>query len=137
MTTPDTPTPSSGPLCAACGENAVVNWGRRLTQDEVADLVTGERERRAQLLLLADPQLPPPAFGPLPTGDGMTRTIYACAPHAITLEAAALIHQNTCTAPNPASLPGCDCTPETPKPAPPDDETAPFQLPEHWLPAGG
>ena len=131
---PDTPTPT-GPACTACGEAAVVNWQRRPTEQELADLIATEQERRAQLLLLADPQLPPPEFGPLPTADGMTRTVYACAQHAITMDAASRIHASTCTAPNTANLPGCDCTPE---PLPPPEPTISLAqvLPDHWLPAG-
>jgi hypothetical protein len=108
-----------------------VNWQRRPTADEVGALIETEVERRTQLLILADQQLPRPNFGPLPTADGMTRAVYACAGHAITLEGAAHVHQSTCTAPNPADLPGCDCTPDMPEP-----EVAPTpsaQLPDHWI----
>lgn len=134
MATP-TPAPPLGPLCAACGDGAVVNWQRRPTADEVTAIVAVEVERRQQLLLLADPQLPPPEFGPLPAGDGMTRTVYACAQHAITLDGAARIHEATCTAPNPDDLPGCNCSPETPAPEPLDNGPR-VQLPDHWLPSG-
>ncbi|MGE7439615.1 hypothetical protein [Kitasatospora sp. NPDC001175] len=37
--------------------------------------------------------------------------VYACALHAIGLDAAAHIHQTTCTAPDPAHVPACNCTP--------------------------
>jgi hypothetical protein len=37
--------------------------------------------------------------------------VYACGPHAIGLDAAAHIHQATCTAPDPARVPACSCTP--------------------------
>jgi hypothetical protein len=48
------------------------------------------------------------------------------------MDAAALVHASSCTAPNEADLPGCDCTPE-PLPEPePVDEPAPTLLPEHW-----
>ncbi|MFI5814841.1 hypothetical protein ACIA7S_28280 [Streptomyces sp. NPDC051643] len=117
--------------CVACGGDALVSWQRRPTETEVADVVAAEKDRRAERLLLADPDLPPPEFGPLPTADGMTRTVYACGQHAIDLDAAALVHTSSCTAPNPANLPGCDCTPETPPHEPLDDE--PMPLPEHWI----
>ncbi|MFE5037171.1 hypothetical protein [Streptomyces sp. NPDC056683] len=133
---PPAPTPapvvSTGPFCAACGEPAAVNWARRPTADEVAEVIRNELARREQLLLLTDPQLPRPDFGPLPTSDGMTRTVYACADHAISLDGASLIHECTCTAPNPADLPGCDCTPETPDPDPMDAPLAARTLPAHW-----
>jgi hypothetical protein len=111
-----------------------VNWRRQPTEAEVADVIAVEVDRRTQLLLLADPELPRPDFGPLPTGDGMTRTVYACAVHAISLEGAARVHASACTAPNEAHLPGCDCTPGTPAPAPMDDPARP--LPDHWITGG-
>jgi hypothetical protein len=131
---PVTPLPA-GPRCAACSGAAVVHWLRRPTDDEVADAVRVEQDRRAERLLLADPQLPKPEFGPLPTGDGMTRAVYACGPHAITMDAAAHIHASSCTAPNNADLPGCDCTPE-PLPYSPVEEEAAAPLPDHWVTGG-
>lgn len=127
-----TPLPSGGPTCYDCGNAAVVNWRRRPTDAEVAAIIAAEEARRAALFELRNKALPDPEFGPLPTGEGMTRTIYGCAQHAITLDAAARIHQSTCTAPDPDLLPGCNCTPETPEP-----ETPPVVddgLPDHWLP---
>lgn len=133
---PAAPAVPTGPTCAACGDEAVVHWRRRLTDDELAVHVRLEQERRDQALLLADPQLPAPVFPPLPTGEDDTRTIYTCGPHAITMDAAALIHQSSCTAPNDADLPGCDCTPEAHAADPTEDE-APSRLPAHWLADGG
>lgn len=131
---PSAPTPlPTGPTCAACGDAAVVNWRRRLTDDELAAHIAAEQERRDQALLLADPQQPPPVFPPLPDGSDDTRTVYACGPHAIHMDAAALIHQGSCTAPNPDHLPGCDCTPEA-LPEPADEE--PSRLPAHWQTGG-
>lgn len=130
---PETEDP--GPSCVTCGAEAVVNWRRRPTAAEVAEIVAAEQDRRAALLTLADPQAPPPEFGPLPTGADMTRTLYACATHAITLEGAALIHQSKCTAPmNTAKLPGCNCTPEATVQTPPGESSPPSQLPDHWMP---
>ncbi|WP_128381266.1 hypothetical protein [Streptomyces cavernae] len=111
-----------------------MNWLRRPTGAEVADAIAAEEKRREDLLLLADQQLPTPEFGPLPTGNGMTRSVYACATHAITLDAASRIHASSCMAPDPAVLPGCDCTPEVQAPTPPSD-SVPVKLPEHWFPA--
>jgi hypothetical protein len=129
----------TGPVCGACGETAVVNWQRRATDDELAEHVAAEQSRRDQVLLLADPQLPPPVFPPLPTGDDMTRTLYACADHAIDMDAAARIHASACTAPNEVGQHGCDCSPEPhpqPDPAAAEPEPEPSGLPTHWLPGG-
>jgi hypothetical protein len=114
---------------------AIVHWLRRLTDDELDEVRRIESERRAEVLRLADPQLPAPAFPSLPSGEDFTRTVYACGPHAITMDAAALVHASSCTAPNDADLPGCDCTPEPAPDAPPEEE--PVQaLPDHWVTGG-
>ena len=124
---PDSPTPdipTNGPPCTQCGANAVVHWTRRLTDDEFDAYVALEQARRDNATLLADPQLPKPDFAPLPTPEDCVRTVYACADHAIGLEAASLIHEKTCTAPP------CNCTPE---PAPPPElEPTPAPLPDSW-----
>lgn len=125
----------TGPACTACGAVAIVHWLRRPTYAEVDEERVREGRRRMELLRLADPQRPRPEFGPLPTGDGMTRTVYACGPHAITMDAAALIHASSCTAPNDADLPGCDCTPE-PVPDAPMEEEFMAPLPDHWATGG-
>lgn len=135
-TPPTAPAMPSSPACAACGDEAVVHWQRRPTDEELAEVVQAEKDRREQLLLLADPRLPAPQFGPLPTADGMTRTVYSCGPHAITMDAAALIHGAGCTAPNDADLPGCDCTPEPHPGTAVDEDPAENRLPAHWLPGG-
>ena len=138
-TPPQTPAATTGaPVCAACGIEAVVHWRRRPTDDELAELAATEQARRDELLLLADPQQPAPQFGPLPTADDTTRTVYACASHAIGLDAASLIHQATCSAPNEQHLPGCDCTPEalptTPTEEPDDGSLS--RLPASWTNGG-
>jgi hypothetical protein len=134
-TAPPAPAVLAGPVCAACDSTAVVQWLRRPTDTETAEAVRMEQERRDRIVLLADPQLPAPAFPPPPTCEDLVRTVYACASHAITLDAAALIHAGTCTAPNRADLPGCDCTPEQP-PRDLIDEPSGPELPAHWV-AGG
>lgn len=57
--------------------------------------------------------------------------VYGCGQHAITLDAAALVHQPECPAPDPGHLPACGCTPEPAEPV-----TAPGQdvitLPTGW-----
>lgn len=130
--TPAEPAPiPSSPACGACGTEAVVNWRRRPTDDELAQHVALEQSRRDERLALADPQLPPPVFPPLPTADDTTTTVYSCGPHAITMDAAALIHAGSCSAPNETGANGCDCTPEEPVSAPPL-EASPSRLPQHW-----
>ena len=58
--------------------------------------------------------------------------VLACATHGITLELAAHVHAPTCTAPNPAHLPACDCTPEPLPPAEPFTPAPPQNLPASW-----
>jgi hypothetical protein len=126
----DVLTPPAGPSCAACTTPAAVSWRRRPTEAELADVIAVEQARRDQELLLADPQLPAPEFGALPAGDDMTRTVYACATHAIPLGAAALVHASGCAAPHTA----CDCTPEAaPAPTPMDDSVTARPLPDTWI----
>ncbi|MFI5880806.1 hypothetical protein [Streptomyces sp. NPDC051554] len=125
----------AGPVCAECMGPAVVHWQRRPTCDELDDILRTEGNRRVQALKLADVQKPAPTFPPLPTAADTTRIVHACATHAITIEAAALIHASFCTAPNEADLPGCDCTPE-PWPAAPVEEEQVWALPDHWVSGG-
>jgi hypothetical protein len=124
---PDTPAPDpqpTGPACSVCGAPACVHWQRRLTDAEFADYLALVQGRRDELTELADQQKPPPDFGPLPAPDEVMRTVYGCLDHAISLDAASLVHAKTCTAPP------CDCTPE---PAPkPEPEPDPQQLPPGW-----
>lgn len=122
-------TTATGPQCTLCGGTAVVNWQRRLTADEVADAQAKEQARRTEATLLADPQMPPPVFGPLPDCADWTAIVYGCMQHAIARNAAALVHQGICTAPNADDLPGCDCVPE---PATPEPEPEPVVLPPGW-----
>ncbi|MFE2969906.1 hypothetical protein ACFXKC_40815 [Streptomyces sp. NPDC059340] len=140
LNTPPSPEPPAepaptGPACVACGLPALVHWVRRLTDDELDEVRRVESERRAEVIRLAYPQLAPPVFPPLPTGEDFTRTVYSCGPHAITMDAAALVHASSCTAPNDTDLPGCDCTPE-PAPAAPVEEIAAAPLPDHWVTGG-
>ncbi|MFD9632841.1 hypothetical protein [Streptomyces violascens] len=127
------PAPAPAPMrltCRACDATPLVHWRRRLTDEEFAAYVAVEQARRDLETLLADPQKPAPVFGPLPTADDTTRVVHACGQHAIGIDAAALIHAKTCTAPNPATLPGCDCTPEPPLPPEPAPTASP--LPASW-----
>ncbi len=108
-----------GPACEACGSTAVVHWRRRLTDDELAAHVAMEESRRESAALF-DSRHPVPEFGRLPHADECTVCVYACADHAISLEAAARIHRATCTAPSAHDLPGCDCAPEPAVPPTPE-----------------
>lgn len=140
MTTPPTPVPtppavvtptsaSLGCSCAGCLAAPLVQWQRRPTADELAAVVAVEQSRRDQVLAAADPEQPAPEFGPLPTAAETTIAVFGCGPHAISMDLAALIHAFDCTAPDPAVLPGCNCTPE---PAPEPMHTAAQALPDHW-----
>lgn len=127
---PDTPTAPAINGCTLCGEPARVHWLRRLTPTEISVEQAIEQGRRDAALLLADPQLPAPDFGPLPTCEDYTHTVYGCVHHAIAQDAAALVHLATCTAPDAAHLPGCNCTPENAPEPPPAVPTPP--LPPGW-----
>jgi hypothetical protein len=69
--------------CAACPDDAVVQWAKTAPDDAGAV------------------------------------TVFACAVHAITLDAAAQTHAPDCTAPQPGTPTPC-CTPLPPPPADPD-----------------
>jgi hypothetical protein len=47
-----------------------------------------------------------------------TVPVFGCDQHLIGLDLAAHVHEASCTAPDPAALPGCGCTPE---PLPPQE----------------
>lgn len=131
ITPTDAPQPRSGPACTLCGAPPpLVSWQRRLTDQELADHHALLDAQHAERLLLADPQLPAPAQPELPPADDCTRIVYACYNHVITEAAAARTHQATCTAPDEADLPGCNCTPEPP-PEPDPLPEAPV-LPPGW-----
>ncbi|MFE2712225.1 hypothetical protein ACFXKI_09605 [Streptomyces mirabilis] len=112
-----------------------MNWQRRLTDDELAEHVSAAEQRREQVVLMADPQLPAPVFPPLPDGSGDTHLLLACSEHAIDKDLAGRIHQKICTAPNEIGRWGCDCTPE-PAPVAPVEEIAAAPLPDHWVTGG-
>lgn len=142
--TKSTPAPALpatvGPVCALCGVPVGsdagrfgASWQRRLTDDELDAHVALEQGKRDQRILLADPQQPPPDFGPLPQASECTAPVYACGTHVIAQEAAALVHAKECTAPNPDHLPGCDCTPEPAPQAAVAAEPEAMRLPAHWI----
>ncbi|MEU5426843.1 hypothetical protein AB0H73_14735 [Streptomyces olivoreticuli] len=141
MTNPPEPVlvpPVTGPSCRLCGVRAAVHWQRRLTDGEFAAHLEFEQQRRDRITLLADPDGSAPVFGPMPAPGDCTTPVFACASHAITLDAAALIHAKSCTAPDAGDLPGCDCTPE-PAPEPDSDPhltDLPDVLPPGWSARG-
>jgi hypothetical protein len=97
---------------STCGNPAVVQWSRRPTASELTALIYAEQARRDEVVLLANPDLPAPAFGDLPTAADTVVAVYGCVQHAVSADLAPFVHQSVCTAPNPASLPKCDCAPE-------------------------
>ncbi|MFJ8606384.1 hypothetical protein ACIRH0_04220 [Streptomyces sp. NPDC093675] len=126
---PPSPTPGcSGPGCLV---PPLVQWQRRPTEAELGAAVAKEQARREQLLAAADPEQPPPVFGPLPTLQDVTVSRFGCGTHAIAIDLAALIHGPDCTAPDPTLLPGCNCTPEPPPETGPL-HSEPLPLPDHW-----
>jgi hypothetical protein len=118
--------------CTLCGSAAVVQWAKRPTAAELASAASLVTERHAERVLLADPQLAPPVSPALPTATDTTVPVYACVNHAITLDGASLIHASTCTAPNVANLPHCDCTPEPPIASVPSTPDPVAVLPPGW-----
>ena len=120
--TPALPSPTPG--CSTCGDQPIAQWQRRPTSTELATLIAAEETRRAEALLLADPENPP-IFPPLPSLDDTTMAVYACPEHAIHLDLAARIHAADCT--------GCDCDPEPlPAPTPMPGEAPTVTLPTGW-----
>lgn len=110
---------SIGTTCGHCGGAPEVQWQRRPTPGELAVLVAAAEARRAEILALADPQQPPPVFGPLPAYETTSVAVYACREHAVHAEHASRVHLPDCSAPHVAHLPECDCEPEPhPDPVP-------------------
>ncbi|MEW2518141.1 hypothetical protein [Actinacidiphila alni] len=109
---------------ADCTGTVVVHWQRHLLPDEVAAQEAIEQDRRATILIEADPQLPAPEFPPMDFSSA-TALVHSCAQHALSIDAASVVHQATCTAP-----PVCDCTPD---PVPqPDPLIDPPAMPAGW-----
>jgi hypothetical protein len=123
--------PAARPVCHCTGCTAVplVQWRRRLTSAELATEQAAEVARRAERYLLRDTQKPDPVEGPMPTMADYTHAVYACGPHAIGKDAAALVHAADCAGPNSTVLPDCGCTPE---PAPAPVPLPAQELPAHW-----
>ena len=129
--------PSPGPTChgTGCRAQPLVSWRRRLNPAELAAELAAEQARREERLLLRDTQQPMPVYGPMPTSADLVHAVYACGPHAIDMDAAALVHAADCAGPNSATLPECGCTPEA---APAPEPLVEQELPAHWTaaPAG-
>jgi hypothetical protein len=94
-----------------CDQNAALQWTRRPTEAELETIVAAEEQRRADLLAISEPNNPP-NFPTLPTAADTTVPAYGCVTHEVSGDLSVRVHQASCTAPNPANLPGCDCTPE-------------------------
>lgn len=45
------------------------------------------------------------------SADNNLANVFACSAHQLSIDVACLTHQSTCTAPNTANLPLCDCQP--------------------------
>ena len=141
MTTPThKPTPQDTPLpppqtpgCSytGCTNPPLVQWQRRPTAAELKPIVDAEQARRHQILTDADSQRPAPVFRSMPGQRDTTIAIFGCNTHAISMDLAARVHAPNCTAPDPAVLPGCNCTPE-PLPPPEPMHAAALALPDHW-----
>lgn len=125
--------PKPKPVChgTGCTVRPLVQWRRRLTAIELATELAAEQARRAERYTLRDTQQPEPDFGLMPTAADYTRAVYACGSHAISMDAAPMVHAADCSGPNSPALPACDCTPEpsTPTPLPVQE------LPDHWVTA--
>lgn len=105
MTTPAPPVPPPPPCGhSGCALPAAVHWTRRLTASELAEIPAEQQNPDMQLM------------------------VYACGPHAINLDLAAHIHQSSCSGPNAAALPTCDCVPEPL----PTDGSGTKTLPTGW-----
>ena len=128
------PTVRTDLVCHAttCSETPLVHWQRRLTADEVDIEHAIERHKRDGWLELRDVEQPMPDYGPLPDPSSYSYLVYACADHAIDMDAAGLVHQNTCAGPDSDALPLCDCDPE-PAPAPRPRPVQP--VPARWAAA--
>jgi hypothetical protein len=116
------------PDCYAsdCTTPSLVHWQRRLTPAEVEAAHQAEQQRRD------DRETPFPDGIPLPDPAEMSHLVHACGQHAIGIDAAALIHQKTCSGPDSPALPACDCTPEKQ----PEPRVRPEQqVPDHWASA--
>jgi len=71
-----------------CPAAPLVQWQRRPTEAELAALVEVEQSKRDAVLAAADAEEPGPVFGPLPTAADTTIAVYACGPHAISMDLA-------------------------------------------------
>lgn len=136
MSTPELAAPPplpSGPVCshAGCTGRVVAQWRRRPTDGELDAHVALEETRREERLLLADPQLPPPVFPPLPSAEDTVIAVFACARHAIDIDLASRVHAADCRAPHEEHLPVCDCEPEPLPESESVEETV--TLPTGWI----
>lgn len=124
---------TEGRICAGpgCADDPRVQWSRRPTSAELDAILA-----RATALNQAAEQDQPPELAPPPTKGTSVIAVQACGRHAIGMDLAAHIHAADCTAPDPAHLPACGCTPEPlPAPTPPSTQDT-VELTTGWtLPA--
>ncbi|MFE2352201.1 hypothetical protein [Kitasatospora cineracea] len=120
------------PTCwrPGCPAPLVAQWQRRPTQAELDDQAAAALAARTAALAAAGLDPAAAAAIPAPTPSTSTRAVHACADHAITMDLAQHVHQDTCTAPGSA-LPSCSCTPE-PLPVPPSAPPT-TTLPTGWV----
>lgn len=108
---PSPPVPAVAHACghSGCAADVVVQWSRRPTAQEIADLPPDQQATAATTT---------------------TVQVFACAAHAITPALAGRVHAAACAGPNASALPSCGCTPEAlPTDPPPDPDTV---LPPGW-----
>ncbi|MCX5209824.1 hypothetical protein OG689_11060 [Kitasatospora sp. NBC_00240] len=108
-----------------------VQWSRRPSEAELANIVAAEQVRRDEIIAAADPEQPAPQFDPLPTAADIHVAVHACSEHPISMDLATLTHAATCTTPLLGKLPSCGCTPENA--APPTPPPATVTLPTGWV----
>jgi hypothetical protein len=47
------------------------------------------------------------------SGTNAVTAEFGCVNHQLSIDLSTMLHQSSCTAPNVANLPSCDCTPQT------------------------
>ncbi|MGW2580844.1 hypothetical protein ACWCYZ_05805 [Streptomyces virginiae] len=116
--------------CTACGADAVVQWRRLPTKDDLEQAAAFEAIRRAVRMAAAATLDETVAEEPPQMGGEVTVPVYACVEHALSPEAAAFVHEAACTGPGKGGT--CGCTP--PLPAFPFSEAE--EAPQRRLPPG-
>ncbi|WP_328962979.1 hypothetical protein [Streptomyces virginiae] len=120
--------------CTACGADAVVQWRRLPTKDDLLMAARFEATRRAVRMAAAARLEETVAEEPPQLGGEVTVPVYACVEHALSPEAAGYVHQAACTGPGKGG--SCSCPvaePEFPF-VPVEDPRGPAKkrLPAGW-----